>query len=249
MTNINNNEDYSKRHRNGKRLAGLIVVIVGTVLLCKQFGVMVPAWVLSWPMFLIVLGLFLGVKHQFRHPGWIIMCLIGGVFLADKFVEGFSIAQFFWPSMIIMAGLYMIFAPKRKKWKNEYWQKAMEMKNDYESYSNREDYIDSVGIFGGIKKNILSKDFKGGDIVCVFGGAEINLSQAEIKGHVVLEVVNIFGGTKLIVPANWEIKSEMVAILGGIEDRRLQQTNTTNGVDVLVIKGTSIFGGIEIKSY
>jgi predicted membrane protein len=249
MTNINNNnEELLKRHRNGKRLAGFIVVIVGAVLLCKQSGAYIPDWVLSWPMFLIALGLFVGAKHQFRNPGWIILCLIGAVFLADQFIEGFTIAKFFWPVMIIVAGLYMILGPKRKRWRNEYWKKAMENRNEYETY-NREDYIDSVGIFSGIKKTVFSKDFKGGDVVCVFGGAEINLSQAEIKGHVVMEVVNVFGGTKLIVPANWEIRSEMVAILGGIEDKRFQQENTTNGVDVLVIRGTSIFGGIEIKSY
>jgi predicted membrane protein len=247
MMNINN-DDTMKEHRNGKRLAGLVVVLFGGVLLARQLGLMIPGWVFSWPVFLIALGLFIGAKHRFRRPGWIVLCLVGGIFLADNLIVGFSIGQFAWPVIIIIAGLFMIFRPKRKKWNHEYWEKMME-KKDYADY-NTEDHIDSVCIFGGVKKNILSKDFKGGEIVCVFGGAEINLTQAEIKGHVVLEIVNVFGGTKLIVPANWEIKNtEMVAILGGIEDKRMQQVNVTNSVAVLEIRGTAIFGGIEIKSF
>ena len=244
-----NKDEMIRRHRNGKKMAGLVVVIVGAVLLGKQLGLVIPDWVFSWPMFLIALGLFIGAKHQFRQPGWIIVCLVGGVFLADRLIDDFSIAQYFWPSLIIVVGLLMIFGRRNKRWHDKYWEKAMEIRNEYETY-NREDYIDSVGIFSGIKKNIISKDFKGGDVVCVFGGAELNLSQAEIKGRVVLEIVNVFGGTKLIVPANWAIKSEIVAILGGIEDRRLQQTGEDlSQENVLVIRGTSIFGGIEIKNY
>ncbi len=253
MMNINNDE-MMKRHQNGKRLAGIVVVLVGAVLLGKQFGLVIPEWVFSWPMLLIVIGLYIGARQQFRRPGWIILCLVGSVFLVEHLVEGISIGQFFWPVLIIAGGLIMIFSPRRKKWSRDCWPEKWDQKdetadNKRGDFYNREDYIESVGIFGGIKKTVLSKDFKGGEIVSVFSGAEVNLTQAEIKGHVVLEIVNVFGGTKLIVPANWEIKSEMVAIMGSIEDKRIQQTNVTNGVDVLVIQGTTVFGGIEIKSY
>ena len=37
----------------------------------------------------------------------------------------------------------------------------------------------------------------------MFGGAEINFMQADIQGRVELEVNQVFGGTKLIVPAHW----------------------------------------------
>lgn len=43
---------------------------------------------------------------------------------------------------------------------------------------------------------------------------------------VTLEITTIFGGTKLIIPSNWEIKSEAVMIFGGIEDKRRMQTIT-----------------------
>lgn len=55
-----------------------------------------------------------------------------------------------------------------------------------------EDYIDSTTVFGGIHKNIISKNFKGGDIV-VF-----------------------MGGTKIIIPSNWEIRNDVTSFFESI---------------------------------
>lgn len=65
----------------------------------------------------------------------------------------------------------------------------------------------------------------------------------------VIELTTIFGGTKLLVPSNWSIKSEAVTIFGGIEDKRRMQTVTETPEKILLIRGTVIFGGIEIKSF
>ena len=92
-----------------------------------------------------------------------------------------------------------------------------------------------------------SKNLRGGEIVAVFGGAEVNLTQADFYNRIEIEVVQIFGGTKLVVPANWEVRSEAVALFGGIEDKRMPMAPSPD--KVLVLKGTTIFGGIEIKSF
>jgi hypothetical protein len=63
-----------------------------------------------------------------------------------------------------------------------------------------------------------------------------------------LEVTQVFGGTKIVIPANWTVHSEMVAIFGGIEDKRLQSNEPTPD-KVLIIEGTSVFGGIDIRSF
>jgi predicted membrane protein len=104
---------------------------------------------------------------------------------------------------------------------------------------------------GSVKKNILSKNFKGGEITNVFGGSEVNLSQADIEKTATLELVNVFGGTRLIIPANWEVHSELVSVFGNIEDKRNIQPNLKlrKCTKVLVLKGNTFMGGIEIKSY
>lgn len=114
--------------------------------------------------------------------------------------------------------------------------------------ANREDYVETISIFGGVRKNIVSKTFKGGEITCVLGGAEVNFMQADINGRVVLEVTQVLGGAKLLIPSNWDVQPEMIAILGGIEDKR-QVNNNISPDKILVIRGTCVLGGIEIKSF
>ena len=116
--------------------------------------------------------------------------------------------------------------------------------------ATNEDVIESVTFMGSVKKNIISKNFKGVDITNVLGGAEINLSQADFEGTVALEVTNILGGTVLYIPANWEIHSELVSVMGGIEDKRPVQNNVANEKNkILILRGTVFMGGIEIKSF
>ena len=83
-----------------------------------------------------------------------------------------------------------------------------------------------------------------------FGGVEIDLSQSDIDGLIVIDITQIFGGTKLILPAHWELKSEITSILGGVEDKRKNYSalNIAEG-KTLIIRGTSVLGGIDIKSF
>lgn len=245
---------HRKHSRLGKVLGGLIIIAVGTVLLAKQMGVIFPIWLFSWPMIPIIIGLYIGARHTFRARGWIIPVLIGSFFLVDKIVPDMVVSAYIWPLLIIAAGIFIMFSPQRKwgrHWKHRQhkrWENYAAKHSHFQD-SSTDDRIDSVAVFGGINKNIISKDFKGGEITCFFGGAEINLSQADINGTIVLEATQVFGGTKLIVPANWKVQSEMVAVLGGIEDRRSKSNENADPNKVLILKGTSVFGGLEINSY
>ncbi|TZF82153.1 hypothetical protein FW774_15800 [Pedobacter sp. BS3] len=284
---------YNRYARPRKALAGLLLLVIGLILLLKQLGFFFPGWLFSWPMLLIVFGIFSGVRHQFRNPGSFIMIFIGGAFLADRVVPDFNFTSFIWPMLIIMLGLLMIFKRDygrrmRNQWgdranwdkRNFDWNNADEpesaprveedeqqpeepihepeaqpepeqtenndTRNNY--YAN-EDYLDTTTVFGGIKKNVISKNFKGGEVVNFMGGTEINLTQADFTGRIILDVVQVCGGTKIIVPPHWHIHSEMSAVFGGIEDRRPLHVPDQQTDKVLIIKGTSIFGGIDIRSY
>jgi hypothetical protein len=58
----------------------------------------------------------------------------------------------------------------------------------------------------------------------------------------------LFGGSNLIVPDDWKVKSEVVSILGGFSDKRLIVPNPDTE-KTLLVKGVVIFGGLELKSY
>lgn len=251
-------EEWHKRRQRGKVLGGIVLVGVGIVFLAKQLGVIFPEWLFTWKVMLIVIGLFMGLKHSFRNPGWLIPVAIGSAFLVGDFYPEMHISNMFWPVLIICVGLFMIFRPRRRhewqrwegRWRDK-WEKHhrrhQHHHNHFRTETSQDDLLETVSVFGQIKKNIISKDFKGGEVNCVFGGAVINLTQADITGKVVLEMNAVFGGVKLIVPSHWTVQTgELVTVLGGIEDKRPVQGININADKVLVLRGTAIFGGMEI---
>jgi predicted membrane protein len=250
-------EQRMERHgRHGHVWTGLFLLLVGVAALLKASLTNLPTWLFGWQTFLIAFGLFIGVRQKFRGSGWFMMMLVGGAFLMAEVNPDFAARRYIWPMIMIIAGIFFIFRPRRRYGPND--NDLFEKKNagstgssstlNEASYS-QEDFVDSTSIFGGANKIILSKDFKGGDIVNIFGGTELNLTQADINGKAVLEMTTVFGGTKLIIPSNWSIKSEATIIFGGIEDKRAMPATAAGTEKVLVLKGTVIFGGIEIKSF
>lgn len=299
---MNNYKAPQRRSNSGRVWVGLIIIIIGFSMLTQTLGFIFhfPDWLFSWPMWLILIGLILGAKNNFKRPSSFILILIGCFFLSEEILD-ISIGKFFWPAFIIILGCWLvagrnknrpvgpnnpfthpdgtspkepnIFTSAESDYKQDLdWDKRVSDENDPtrstderngsafeaestafttdEKYAGKinEDYIDSVSIFGQVKKNIYSKDFKGGDIVNIMGGADINLIQADIHQPVILEVVQIFGGTTIIVPAHWKVNPEMTAIFGGVEDKRFINNVAVDNQKNLIIKGTSIFGGITIKS-
>ena len=72
-----------------------------------------------------------------------------------------------------------------------------------------DDYLRINSVFSGVNRTIVSKDFKGGKVSCVFGGTDIDLTQADIRGEAVLKFEVIFGGVDLIVPPHFIVINEI----------------------------------------
>jgi predicted membrane protein len=266
QTNSNSNTDKRwtrenfrrSRHRHGGAITGVFLVLIGAGLLINKMNPELPNWIFSWKTLLIVIGLYIGAKHNFRSGGWFVPIIVGTVFLVIENFPDLAIRPYIWPIAIITVGLIIILKPKmfrarssmnqdgydddNKGYKGHSW-------NDDDASFTSEDVIESTNIFSGSKKINLSKNFRGGEITNVFGGSELNLTKADIKGRVVLEVTCIFGGTKLIVPPDWNIQQEAVAIFGGIDDKRPITGMQDSPDKILVIKGTVLMGGIDIRSY
>ncbi len=281
---MSDNIEYTKDNRRGRSAAGAILLVVGLFLLVRQFNLFFfPGWLTDWPMFLIVLGLFFGAKHNFRNSSWAILTIIGVAFLLEHALPGnVHIAV---PMVIIGFGLWLIL--RRKKVKAGNWDKYSghyEYKWDWQQYKNPDeplvdytvppaesasttppplsvdenpytrhssaDYIDAVSVFGGVKKTILSKDFKGGDVVNIFGGVELDFTQANINGPVSIDITQFFGGIKIIVPANWKVVSDLAAVFASVDDKRIRTATQNADTDkILILKGVSFFAGVDIRSY
>lgn len=256
-----NQPDITPRPKSNNLLLGVIFFCAGLALLAYKMGAPLPDWLFTWPMILIVIGLAIGVKDGFQNPGGWILLLIGTVFLADESIKGFDAHRFIGPIILIGVGLMIIFRPSRRRRRGFAGCTGQHKKSDLikekfqEGISlgtagqSDEEYLNINSVFGGVKKFIVSKNFKGGSVVTFMGGAELNLQQADIQHPIILELNNVFGGTKLVVPSNWDIKSEVTAIFGGVDDKRNLSALAPEPGKTVLIQGASIFGGIEISSY
>jgi predicted membrane protein len=248
--------------RNSGLWIGLIVVLIGLFLFIDQLDLLIfPQWLFSWEMLLIVIGLLIGIRSNFKSVGWLVLVLLGSFFLLDE-VPGFSyIRPYSLPMGIIIIGLFLIVRSAtrptlpRQGHANDEANSDTARVTEFFSSSKQtrgtgsaEDYVDLTSFFGGIKRRIFSKSFKGGKTTNVFGGIELDLTQADVEDSAVLDMVQIFGGVKLIVPSNWEVRADNLTILGGLDDKRKNPDVTGSGKK-LFLTGTSIFSGIEIKSY
>ncbi len=236
------NPQFEKQRRNGRIWGGILVLAVGVTLLVKAMGYYMPAWLFTWPMLLVLLGIYTLGKHGFTRLTGLLPLTVGSIFLLEKIDPGLHIGQMAWPIVIIAIGLAILFKP-RKKWSHDW--KNVNMGSDISG----EDFLQIESIFGGVEKNILSKNFKGGNINVVFGGVELNLMQSDIQGTVIVDIQAAFGGVEITVPANWKVQNEITAVLGGIEDKRPFSDEAMNGDKTLMLKGSVVFGGVSVKSY
>lgn len=247
-------DNSPKQYGNHVWLGGFLLTFGVFAFIKTNLNVQFPSWVFTWEWILIGIGLFIGFKENFRGSAWIILIAIGSIFLTKDLLKFYGFGFNFWPVILILVGVYFITQSSGKK-------KRLGVRNRPREYGDiplgdnttisesEDDYIDSTSIFGSDKKIVLSKNFRGGEVTNVFGGSDIDLTQSDIQGRCELEVTAIFGGCTLVIPSNWVIRSEATTIFGGISDKRKMLVNSDLQTKTLIIKGTVLFGGIEIKSY
>jgi predicted membrane protein len=265
MDNSNNN-----RSNYSNRILGGLILAIGIVFFLRNLGFYVPDWLFSWHVFLIVFGVYLGYKRDFRGGGWLAMVLVGVYFTLQRTIVDLDVAKFFFPVVLTGLGLYLILAPRgsvlrngrrSKKRRNSILSpddqiidandQITDVRDDSKSGTNdaSQDFVDTVNVFSATQQKIFSKSFRGGDVVCVFGGCDLNFSQADFEGQVTIEIVAIFGGVKIIIPPGWQVRSELTAIFGGLEDKTAHAPFQGVNNKLIVLKGAAIFGGVEIKNY
>jgi predicted membrane protein len=239
---------HNYKIKKNKEWFGVFIILIGVLFLARTLELPIPNWVYSWPMLIVGIGLMIGVSNKFKDWTWAIVTGFGALFLVDK-IAGYDVrmSAIIFPAILIVLGIRLLKKPKAQI--VHQFDEASGNFTDLGTDESLEDKISQVAVFGGNKKIMVSKNFKGGEIVSVFGGNEINLSKCDINGRVKLEIVQVFGGTKLVVPANWKIHSEIVSVFGGLDDKRNLIDFDSDDSKVLVIEGVSILAGIDIRSY
>lgn len=227
----------------GKIATGVVLVCVGFILVLRNTNILPNYYediIFSWQMLLIAIGFIVTLGSGNRGPGLVIMA-VGGFFLLPEILDvSWRLRGMFWPAVFIIAGFIVL--SNNRFFAKEKWHK---------SDSSASDQIDMVNIFAGGERIISSSSFSGGRISSVFGGAEIDLTRSSLApGDQILDISCIFGGVSLVVPSDWNVVIDVTPILGGFSDsRKVLPGRPVDATSTLVIRGTVVFGGGEIKSY
>ena len=234
------------RNNNSKMLAGILLILIGLFAMSGSFFNLpfhFTHYIFSFPGIMMIIGLFILINHNDSFLG-VILVGIGGFWFLSRYAD-FPMRYYlseYWPVLIILFGIYIIF--KRNG-------HSSITKENLGSESYDIDYIDEVAILGGGRKNINSQNFKGGKITTIFGGLDIDLHDSNLaEGQNYLEITAIFGGIDIIVPRDWKVIVNVTSIFGGYDDKRVLNANQVyESNKVLIIRGTVIFGGGNLKTY
>lgn len=228
-------------------LVGLLFLAIGVSLFMNITGwglpFDLPSYLFSWKTMLIVLGLFFVVSDVHRGTG-VVLIVVGAVFLTrDVFqISPRELFSYAIPVLFVLAGIFLLFPRFIRKKKTSFRDKVI---------SDSGESLDAVHIFSSGSRQVKSETFCGGELLCVFGGANVHFRDAKLQdGKNILHVTSVFGGCELYVPDDWVIRTEATTVFADFSDKRFKNPpeSMQDENKVLIIKGFLLFSGLEIKS-
>jgi hypothetical protein len=86
-------------------------------------------------------------------------------------------------------------------------------------------------------------------IRCVFGGADLDLREADFgPGVTDLEIKAVFAGVRIIVPPGLQVEMDGSAIFGGFQHLERSSGSCQGPTPILRVTGKVVFGGVEIET-
>jgi predicted membrane protein len=230
-------------------LIGLSIIGWGVAILLHQMGIVGDRIFGLWPIILVVFGLanLFEDGRGGRHV-WGIVMLTCGLLLMGNELNLFRVRwDMIWPVIIIAVGVVMI------------WQ-AMggnlnfrgTLKGGFDRWTTKltDVDVDAMAVFGGFKRKLQTKQFRGGRVVAMFGGYQLDLRNCDIEAQeATLEATSMFGGGEIRVPETWNVVIEATGIFGGYsDDRHVMDNELPPNAKKLIVRGVALFGGVEIKN-
>lgn len=244
-----------ENNTNGRRFfLGFIILLIGLVMILGRAGVLsyeLYDFLLSWKMFIVAIGamVFFGGN---KAAGIVVMGVGVFVMLPDIFEDYYEIRRFFWPAIILLAGVAIMFSNRKGK----RFKDSMHFSEGSSSFGSshmnvNQDYFDEFVIFGGREFNIATGNLRGGKSTAIFGGTEIDARQCQISPQgCTIEVTTLFGANAIKVPNDWTVLNKVTTIFGGYSDLRIKDPSyMPTPSKTIVITGVCIFGATEIKNY
>lgn len=217
-----------------RRVLGVLIILIGIVFLLGQLDLGIDTgYIFStyWPIILILIGIVNLLNGTGFKLSGVILIVVGVLFQVqnlDLFVWDIDIWQLIFPSIIIIAGIWLVLP-----------------KNNFGKIST-EHFVRQVLMFSGAKVTNESQEFKGADLFVAFGGMDLDLRNANVGADrpAKIDAFIAFGGADIIVPEDWKVRVTGLPLFGGWDNKTKNNTKTTYDVEVNLM---IMFGGCDVK--
>ncbi len=107
--------------------------------------------------------------------------------------------------------------------------------------------VSAFAFWSGVERASASADFRGGDLVAIMGGCELDLRKATIAAReAVIDVTAIMGGIDIVIPETWTVEAKVIPLMGGVGDETRHNAGAPTGR--LVIRGVALMGAVQVKN-
>jgi len=251
-----------ERRKSDKRFYfGVILITVGVILILERLNLIPESMadmLISWQILLVGVGV-LSLIGGNRTAGTI-MIVIGATFMIPELITvPQEVRRIYWPLILVAIGISILMRQRDHQRLRKENDPIINIPNDNEPKSSSSTYntdsfntFDDFVIFGGREIFVNSQALIGGKATSIFGGIEFDLRKATLQpSGAVIDCVSVFGGCGFKIPMDWNVRNEVTTIFGAFTDKRGETYNDRyyDPSKTLVIKGISLFGGIEVKHF
>lgn len=223
-----------RRHPLGIVIVGLVVITFGLSLLANNLGWPDAQYFFrsAWPLLLVLAGAGILLQRRQGHGFWGVVLILGGLwsFASQQHWLHVDFWSVFGPTLIVLVGGSLI------------WRAVTRPRPD----DLGDSYIHSFAVFSGAELRPTAP-FQGADLSAVLGGAKLDLTSTPMAGDsATIDVFAFMGGIEILVPSDWNVVVKVGSLMGACVDKR--RPSSLPPTKQLIIRGSSIMGGIEIKN-
>lgn len=217
---------------NPQTLVGLLIVLAGVLLTADNLGLVEAGRVLRfWPIGVLATGILMWFRATDTGAriwaGFVVA--LGGLWTIARVLDWPVNFSMVFPLAIVMVGVVIV-------------QRALGMRQPQVGAAQS---MSELAFWSGIDKRVSTALFRRADLTAVMGGIQLDFRDSQISGEAVVDMFVLMGGVELRLPPDWTVSNQVVAIMGGVQEK---STGATDGKHRLILRGFVMMGGVEVKT-
>ena len=216
-------------------ILGLAIVVLGSLMLLDNLDVIEADSIYRYFFPGVLLAIGVSVLVQGSIWGWV--WIVGGAWVMAEKLElvDVSFFQLFLPAALLLVGGTLVYRT---------FVRPSTLPPGPEDPTS---YVRAFAVMSGNERRGIASTFRGGDLAAFMGGVTLDLRQAKMMPEgAVLDTFAFWGGIEIKVPESWQVRGEVIPLMGGFEDKTRPQKGAVDGT--LVIRGFAIMGGVEVSN-